>query len=52
MARLEKNIESLFKGIYGLKESQELTDEQLRKTDLMLHRTVMKLDDMGRPLGT
>jgi hypothetical protein len=56
--RLERNIESLFKGIYELKESQKLTDEQLRKTDeqlrktdLMLDRTVRKLDDIGRQLG-
>jgi hypothetical protein len=39
MDRLEKNIELLFKGIYELKESQKLTDEQLRKTDEQLRKT-------------
>jgi Holliday junction resolvase-like predicted endonuclease len=36
MDRLEKNIDLLFKGIYELKESQKLTDEQIRKTDEQL----------------
>jgi septal ring factor EnvC (AmiA/AmiB activator) len=63
--RLEKNIELLFKGIVELKESQKLTDKQLRKTDeqilelkesqkktdRQLNQTIKKLDEVGRQLG-
>ena len=62
---LEKMAEEMFKGIARLRESQDITDaqirelresqkktdEQINKTDAQLNKTIKKLYEIGRQLG-
>jgi hypothetical protein len=49
--RIEKAIEAMLLGISELKESQEKTDEQMRRTDAKLDRIGKQLADLGLVQG-